>query len=124
MRKEIKYFLLVNLSLLVSIVGFIFPYLYDTYSSGYWMGWSTGLLINVHFGEFGPDILIVFHLGFVFVPLEITAIVFVFKEEFKMIHVMQKGKELHDVVEGGKDPEKALSDAAEYWNDLVDEQGM
>lgn len=92
-----KFHLIINLSLLISILGLFFPTLYQSSGTDYWVGWSSGLYIY-----FINDVLIVFHPGIIFFPIEITSLVLVLQEEYNSILLTRGWKKLNDIVKKWK----------------------
>ena len=95
---KILYFLLVNISLVLSISGFVLPTLYRDSGFSVTYIWSFGFTFNETFTEFGDIIYFVDPIQWLFFPYQIIAFILILRAENDMIQILRRKKELSNRV--------------------------
>jgi len=96
---KILYFLLVSISLVLSILGFILPTLYRDYGSSVTYVWSFGLGINISFDPVVGDALIMPDpLMWITFPYQIIPFILILRAENDIIQILRRKKDLSNRV--------------------------
>lgn len=96
---KILYFLLVSISLVLSISGFILPTLYYECSASVTYIWSNGLFINISFDpEVGDTLIFIDPLMWITFPYQIISFTLILKAENDIIQILRRKKDLSNRV--------------------------